>query len=91
MDFRVYDKFQKDLIHQYNIIYDKLKLEINENEEYSLIQKSKDFLNVVEANESFLIICSFNFFCDLEEVGKKTKDLMKYMKKNENKHFILFK
>ena len=91
MDFRVYDKFQKDLIHQYNIIYDKLKLEINENEEYSLIQKSKNFLNAVEANENFLIICSYNFFCDYEDVGRKTKDLMKYMRKNESKHFIIFK
>ena len=91
MDFRVYDKFQKDLIHQYNIIYDKVKLEINENEEISFIQKSKNFVNAVESNENFLIICSYNFFCDFEEVGRKTKDLMKYIRKNENKHFIIFK
>ena len=91
MDFRVYDKFQKDLIHQYNIIYDKVKLEINENEEISFIQKSKNFVNVVESNENFLIICSYNFFCDFEEVGRKTRDLMKYIRKNENKHFIIFK
>ena len=91
MDFRVYDKFQKDLIHQYNIIYDKVKLEINENEEISFIQKSKNFVNAVESNENFLIICSYNFFCDFEEVGRKTKDLMKYFRKNENKHFIIFK
>ena len=91
MDFRVYDKFQKDLIHQYNIIYDKVKLEINENEEISFIQKSKNFVNIAESNENFLIICSYNFFCDFEEVGRKTKDLMKYIRKNENKHFIIFK
>jgi hypothetical protein len=91
MDFRVYDKFQKDLIHQYNIIYDKVKLEINENEEISFIQKSKNFVNIAESNENFLIICSYNFFCDFEEVGRKTRDLMKYIRKNENKHFIIFK
>ena len=91
MDFRVYDKFQKKLIHEYNILFDKANSEINENEEFSFIQKTDDFVNVLEVNEYFLIICSYNFFSEYEEVGKKSKDLIKYMKKNENKHFIIFK
>ena len=91
MDFRVYNKFQKELIHEYNILFDKVNYEINENEEISFIQKTKHFVNVVEANENFLIICSYNFFLDYDEVGKKAKDLMKYMRKNEHKHFIIFK
>ena len=91
MDFRVYDKLHKKLIHEYNILFDKAKEQINENEEFFFIQKTENFVNVIESNESFLIICSYNFFSDYDEVGKKAKDLIKYMKKNENKHFIVFK
>ena len=91
MDFRVYDKIQKKLIHEYNILYDKANSEINENEEFSFIQRADDFVNVLEVNEYFLIICSYNFFSDYDEVGKKAKDLIKYMRKNEYKHFIIFK
>ena len=91
MDFRVYDKFKKKIIHQYNILFDIINIQINENEEFSFIQKTEEFINVVEVNEYFLIICSYNFFLDYDEVGRKAKDLIKYMKKNENKHFILFK
>jgi hypothetical protein len=91
MDFRVYDKFKKKLIHEYNILYDKVYTQLNENEDFSYIQKSKYFVNVVEANENFLIICSYNFFSYYDEVGKKAKDLIKYLKKNESKHFIIFK
>ena len=91
MDFRVYDAFQKKIIHQYNFLFDIINIQINENEEFSFIQKTNEFINVVEVNENFLIICSYNFFCDYDEVGRKAKDLIKYMKKNENKHFILFK
>ena len=91
MDFRVYDKFKKKLIHEYNILYDKVNTHLNENEDFSFIQKSKNFVNVIESNENFCIICSYNFFSDYDEVGKKAKDLIKYLKKNENKHFIIFK
>ena len=91
MDFRVYDKFQKKLIHEYNILFDKANEEINNNEEFFFIQKTQDFVNVIESNENFLCICSYNFLSDYDEIGKKIKDLLKYLKKNEHKHFILFK
>jgi len=91
MDFRTLDKLEKKLIHEYNILYDKANEQVNENEEFFFIEKSEEFVNVIEVNESFLIICSYNFFSDYDEIGKKTKDLIKYMKKNENKHFIVFK
>ena len=91
MEFRVYDKLHKKLIHEYNILFDKAKEQINENEEFFFIQKTENFVNVIESNENLLIICSYNFFSDYDEVGKKAKDLIKYMKKNENKHFIVFK
>jgi len=91
MDFRTLDKLEKKLIHEYNILYDKANEQVNENEEFFYIEKSEEFVNVIEVNESFLIICSYNFFSDYDEIGKKTKDLIKYMKKNESKHFIVFK
>ena len=91
MDFRVYDKCQKKLIHEYNILYDKANEEMNGNEDFFYIYKTEEFVNVIDVNENFVCICSYNFFCDYDEIGKKVKDLLKYLKKNENKHFILFK
>ena len=56
MDFRVYDKIQKKLIHEYNILYDKANEESNENDEYFFIKKSKEFINVIDCDENFLCI-----------------------------------
>ena len=91
MDFRVYDKIQKKLIHEYNILYDKANEESNENDEYFFISKSNEFINVIECNENFLCIFSFDFFGEYDDVGKKSKEMIKYIKKNEQKYFILFK
>ena len=91
MDFRVFDKIQKKLIHEYNILFDKANEEVNENEEFFFIKKAKEFINVIEVNENFLCIFSYNFFVEYDEIGKKTKDLIRYIKKNESKFFILFK
>ena len=91
MDYRVFDKTQKKLIHEYNILYDKSISEMNENEEFFFIKKNDEFINVIEVNEFLLCIFTFNFFLEYDEVGKKSKELIKYIKKNENKFFILFK
>ena len=91
MDFRVFDKIQKKLIHEYNILFDKANEEVNENEEFFFIKKAKEFINVIEVNENFLCIFSYNFFVEYDEIDKKTKDLIRYIKKNESKFFILFK
>jgi hypothetical protein len=91
MDFRVYDKTQKNLVHEYNILFDKANEEINENEEFFFIKKTKEFNNVIEVNENYLIILSYYYFIDNEEIGKKIKELIKHIKKNEHKYFILFK
>jgi hypothetical protein len=91
MDFRVYNKIQKKLIHEYNILFDKANEESNENDEYFFIKKSKEFINVIECNENFLCIFSFDFFGEYDDIGKKTKEMIKYIKKNEQKYFILFK
>ena len=91
MDFRVFDKTQKQLIHEYNILYDKAIEEVGENEEFFFIKKTNEFTNVIEVNEYFLGIFTYNFFAEYDEIGKKTKELIKYIKKNESKFFILFK
>ena len=91
MDFRVYNKTQKKLVHEYNILYDKAIEEVNENEEFFFIKKSDEFTNVIEVNEYLLCIFSYNFFAEYDDVGKKAKELIKYIKKNEHKFFILFK
>ena len=91
MDFRVYNKTQKQLVHEYNILYDKAIEEVNENEEFFFIKKSNEFTNVIEVNEYLLCIFSYNFFAEYDDVGKKAKELIKYIKKNEHKFFILFK
>jgi len=91
MDFRVYNKTQKKLVHEYNLLYDKAIEEVNENEEFFFIKKTDEFTNVIEVNEYLLCIFSYNFFCEYDDVGKKAKELIKYIKKNEHKFFILFK
>ena len=91
MDFRVFDKTQKQLIHEYNILYDKAIEEVGENEEFFFIKKTNEFTNVIEVNENFLGNFTYNFFDEYDEIGKKTKELIKYIKKNESKFFILFK
>ena len=91
MDFRVYNKTQKKLVHEYNILYDKAIEEVNENEEFFFIKKTNEFTNVIEVNEYLLCIFSYNFFAEYDDVGKKAKELIKYIKKNEHKFFILFK
>ena len=50
MDFRTLDKLEKKLIHEYNILYDKANEQVNENEEFFFIEKSEEFVNVIEVN-----------------------------------------
>ena len=51
MDFRTLNKLEKKLIHEYNILYDKANEQVNENEEFFFIEKSEEFVNVIEVNE----------------------------------------
>ena len=60
MDFRVYDKFQKKLIHEYNILYDKANEEMSGNEEFFYIYKSQEFVNVIRANTYKVFIYFYN-------------------------------
>jgi len=88
MDFRVYNKTQKKLVHEYNILYDKAIEEVNENEEFFFIKKSNEFTNVIEVNEYLLCIFSYNFFAEYDDVGKKAKELIKYIVMNCGNVFV---
>ena len=41
--------------------------------------------------DNFLLIASFNYFLDFEEVGNKAKEILKQIKNNEKENFILYK
>ena len=46
---------------------------------------------MIDCNENFVGIFTYDFFSEYDDIGKKTKELIKYIKKNEQKYFILFK
>ena len=94
MDYRNYDKKEKNLIHKYHQIYDiynNYKEKENNKDEFYYIEKSNNYYNVIQVNEYFILICSFNFFNGIEDIFKKCKEILKYLKKYENKYFIVYK
>ena len=94
MDYRNYNKNEKLLIHKYCQIYDiynNYKEKDKDKDDFYYIEKTKKYYNAIYANEYFIIICSFNFFCNVEDIHKKCKDILKFFKKQENKYFIIYK
>ena len=92
MDYRNYNKKEKNLIHKYHQIYDIYNnYKEKDKDEYYYIEKSNNYNNIIYVNESFIIICSFNFFSDIEEINKNCKEILKYFKKHENRYFIIYK
>ena len=96
MDFRTYNKKEKKLIHKYIMLYDiynnyKEKEKEKEKEDFFYVEQSDKYYNVIHVNENFLVIFTFGFFSDVEKIQKKVKDVLKYIKKYENKYFILYK
>ncbi len=92
MDYRNYNKNEKELIHKYCKIYDIYNnYKEKDKEEFYYYEKSDKYYNAIQVNESYLIICSFNFFIDVEEIQKKIKEILKYFKKHENRYFIIYK
>jgi hypothetical protein len=94
MDYRNYNKKEKKLIHKYHQIYDiynNYKEKDKDKDEFFYIEKTKYFNNVIYVNEFFVIICSFNFLINSEEIIKKCREILKNFKKNENKYFIVYK
>ena len=94
MDFRTYNKKEKKLIHKYIMLYDiynNYKEKEKEKEDFFYVEQSDKYYNVIHVNENFLVIFTFGFFSDVEKIQKKVKDVLKYIKKYENKYFILYK
>ena len=94
MDYRTYDKKEKKLIQKYVQlfdIYNNYKDKEKEKEEFYYIEKSDKYYNVIKVNEYFIIICSFNFFINIEDISKRIRDILKYLKKYENRYFIIYK
>ena len=94
MDYRTYSKKEKKLIHKYIMLYDiynNYKEKEKEKEEFYYVEQSDKYYNVIHVNENFLVIFTFGFFSDVEKIQKKVKDVLKYLKKYENKYFILYK
>ena len=94
MDYRNYNKKEKYLIHKYSQIHDvdnNSKDKDKDKDEFFYIEKTEKFYNVIHVNEFLLVMCSFNFFSDIEDIHKRTKEILKYFKKFENKYFIIYK
>ena len=94
MDYRNYDKKEKEIIHKYSQIYDiynNYKEKEKEKDDFYYIEKTEKYYNIIYVNEYFIIICSFNFFSNVEDIHKKCKEILKYFKKHENRYFIIYK
>ena len=89
-DFRNLNKIEKNLLKEYNKLYDKLYL-YPYKDNFFTIEKGNIYINAIYQNENFILICSFNFFLDYDNVIQKMKDILKQIKKDENKYFILYK
>ena len=90
-DFRNINKAEKKLLREYNKLYDKMFLYNYNKENFFFIEKGEFYVNAIQENESYILICSFNFFFDFDEVGFKMKEILRQIKKDENKYFIIYK
>ena len=90
-NFRNITKSEKVLLKEYNVLYDKLHLYTFEKDNFFLVEKGEDYTNAIMQNENYILICSFNFFIEFDEVSMKMNNILKQIKKNENKYFIIYK
>ena len=94
MDYRTYTKKEKELIHKYIMLYDiynNYKDKEKDKEEFNYFEETGKYSHCIHVNENFVFIFSFGFLNDTEKIQKKIKDLSKYLKKYENKYFIIYK
>ena len=92
MDYRNYNKKEKKIIHKYCQIYDLYNnYKDKDKDDFYYLEKADKYHNVICANENFIIICSFNFFSNAEDIHKKCREILKFFKKQENKYFIIYK
>ena len=88
--FRLQTKEEKLIIKKYINLYEKIN-NYNNNEKCFFFEKGDYYTHAIEQNENFILICSFNFFMNFDEIGQKMLEILKFIKKNEKKYFILFK
>ena len=94
MDYRTYTKKEKELIHKYIMLYDiynNYKEKDKDKEEFYYMENSNKYCNIIHVNESFVFIFSIGILNDIEKIQKKLKEIVKYLKKYENKYFIIYK
>ena len=95
MDYKEYNKKEKYLIHKYSQIYDVYNNSNDKDkdkDEFFYIEKTENFDNFIHVNESLMVICSFYFFSDIEDIHKRTKEILKYFKKMKiNTLYIIYK
>ena len=94
MDYRTYTKKEKEIIHKYIMLYDiynSYKDKEKDKEEFYYFEEIGKYCHYIHVNENFVAILSFGFLTDIEKIQKKMKDLFKYLKKYENKYFIIYK
>jgi len=94
MDYRTYTKNEKELIHKYIMLYDiynNYKEKDKDKEEFYYMENSNKYCNIIHVNESFVFIFSIGILNDIEKIQKKLKEIVKYLKKYENKYFIIYK
>lgn len=88
-------KEEKKIYKEYNALLDKMeecnKDEKDKDKEYFNLEKGELYTNVIQRSQHFVCIFSFNFFTELEDIGKKMRDILKIIKDNENYYFIMFK
>ena len=90
-NFRYLLKEEKIIIKQYIKLYDKFKENENNQKNYFYFENWNNLTNSIYMNNNILLICSFNLFYDFDIIGIKMRDILKYIKKNESKFFIISK
>ena len=90
-NFRYLLKEEKIIIKQYIKLYDKYKENENNQKNYFYFENWNNLTNSIFMSNNILLICSFNLFYDFDIIGIKMREILKYIKKNESKYFIINK
>ena len=93
MDYRLLSKEEKQLMRQYNILFDIYNSDQKNKEKnnYYFADKKGDFINILLVDEKFLTICSYDFILGMDNAINQSYDFHRFLNKKENKYFILYK
>ena len=90
-NFRNINKSEKEILREYNKLFDKLHLYNFDKEYFFHVEKGEYYTNAIHQNDNYILICSFNFFTEIDDALMKMKNIVKQIKKEENKYFIIYK